>query len=393
MTGMPAYFSVDDCDVDKFAAHIDRQTRAADVPHAARIVHDIPIYDGPGLTDLLKDAGTRKALMAEWAGVLRDGAGVVVFEQAQPYHATIDAVTDLYLRIIADEKSGGAGGADHFAASGANDRLWNSLQKLCDADPALFARYHAIPPMDAVSEAWLGPGYQMTAQVNLVRPGGSAQQAHRDYHLGFQTADAAASYPAHVHALSPVMTLQGGLAHCDMPVESGPTRLLPFSQSYLPGYMAYRLPEFRAFFEDRFVQLPLKKGDAFFFNPALFHAAGDNRSAGIERFANLFQVSSPFGRAMETIDREGMCRALYPALLEAVAKGALDPLGIDAAIAASAEGYSFPTNLDSDPPEGGLAPETQAALVRRALSDKMSVAAFNAALSAQTARRAAPAQG
>ena len=27
----------------------------------------------------------------------------------------------------------------------------------------------------------------MTAQINLVHPGGSAQQAHRDYHLGFQT--------------------------------------------------------------------------------------------------------------------------------------------------------------------------------------------------------------
>ena len=27
----------------------------------------------------------------------------------------------------------------------------------------------------------------------------------------------------------------------------------------------------------------------------------------------------------------------------------------------TAEGYSFPTNLDSDPPKGGLAPETQQA--------------------------------
>ena len=38
-------------------------------------------------------------------------------------------------------------------------------------------------------EAWLGPNYQMTAQVNLVHPGGDFQQAHRDYHLGFQTAE------------------------------------------------------------------------------------------------------------------------------------------------------------------------------------------------------------
>ncbi len=36
-------------------------------------------------------------------------------------------------------------------------------------------------------------------------------------------------------------------------------------------------------------------------------------------------------------------------------------------IAASAEGYPFPTNLDSDPPVDGLAPPSQADVVRRAL--------------------------
>ena len=45
----------------------------------------------------------------------------------------------------------------------------------------------------------------------------------------------------------------------------------------------------------------LRKGDAVFFNPALIHAAGENRSEGIQRMANLLQVSSAFGRAMESI--------------------------------------------------------------------------------------------
>ena len=48
------------------------------------------------------------------------------------------------------------------------------------------------------------------------------------------------------------------------------------------------------------MQLPLAKGDAAFFNPALFHGAGTNRSADVRRMANLLQVSSAFGRAMET---------------------------------------------------------------------------------------------
>ena len=46
-------------------------------------------------------------------------------------------------------------------------------------------------------------------------------------------------------------------------------------------------------------------------------------------------------------------------------------LEIKAAIAATAEGYSFPTNLDNDPPKGGLAPETQQALFARALENGM----------------------
>ena len=312
-----------------------------------------------------------------------------MLKDAFPDTAVLDEATAAYERIIAREKSAGAAKADHFATDGANDRVWNSLQKLCEEDPGLFVRYFGNVAIAAVCEAWLGPFYQMTAQVNLVRPGGRAQEAHRDYHLGFQTAEVAERFPAHVHDLSAVMTLQGAVAHCDMPVESGPTKILPFSQLYRPGYMAYRREDFRAFFEAQCIQLPLRKGDAVFFNPALFHAAGENRSADIHRMANLLQVSSAFGRAMESVDREGMCRRLYPALRDLIAGGSLGAAEADAAIAAAAEGYSFPTNLDRDPPVGGLAPETQAALFRRALSEGLSAEAFGDELARQSARRSA----
>ena len=140
--------------------------------------------------------------------------------------------------------------------------------------------------------------------MNVVRPGGQAQDPHRDYHLGFLENDVVEQYPTHVHLLSPVLTLQGAVAHSDMPVESGPTMYLPYSHQYAPGYLAWRLPEFRAYFGEHYVQLPLAKGDAVFFNPALFHGAGTNVSADIQRVANLLQVSSAFGRAMETVDRD-----------------------------------------------------------------------------------------
>jgi ectoine hydroxylase-related dioxygenase (phytanoyl-CoA dioxygenase family) len=310
--------------------------------------------------------------MSEWANVLRNGAGVLVLRGAYKDTAVLDEATGVYEQIIAAEKLENGGGGDHFAASGANDRIWNSLQKLCEDAPEVFLRYFANTPIAAVCEAWLGPNYQMTAQINLVHQGGAAQQAHRDYHLGFQTSEVSADYPAHVHDLSPVLTLQGAVAHCDMPVESGPTKLLPFSQLYRAGYAAWRRADFRALFEERHVQLPLAKGDALFFNPALFHAAGANSSADIHRMANLLQVSSAFGRAMETVDRQKMCKLLYPHAVEANRNGTLSASELSAVIGASAEGYSFPTNLDRDPPKGGLAPETQQALFAHAISAGMS---------------------
>jgi ectoine hydroxylase-related dioxygenase (phytanoyl-CoA dioxygenase family) len=98
---------------------------------------------------------------------------------------------------------------------------------------------------------------------------------------------------------------------------------------------------------------------------------------------NLFQVSSAYGRAMESIDRTRMVKALYSALLTLN----LSESETANAIAAAAEGYSFPTNLDRDPPLGGLAPKTQAALVHEALAARWTPDELNAALDAQAAKR------
>ncbi len=92
-----------------------------------------------------------------------------------------------------------------------------------------------------------------------------------------------------------------------------------------------------------------------FFNPAVFHAAGANRTAAVKRIVNLLQVSSAFGRAMETVDRSAMSIALLPAL-QSMAHGGASATAIGNVIAACAEGYAFPTNLDLDQPTDGLAP-------------------------------------
>ena len=359
-----AWLSEQDCDLDSFRALVERTADPADHPHASGVERNVLLYDA----EHVRGAKDRRELQEELVRALTDGPGVVVFQGAFPDLAVVDRFTEVFDSLIREQYAAGTTAGDHFAKPGANERVWNALEKAALYDPSAFADYYANPVIALVSEAWLGPGYQVTSQVNVVNPGGLAQTAHRDYHLGFLSDEVAAAYPAHVHRLSPVLTLQGAVAHCDMPVESGPTLYLPFSQMFEPGYLAWRRPEFQAYFKEHHVQLPLAKGDAVFFNPALFHAAGTNRTTGVRRMANLLQVSSAFGRAMETVDREAVSNAVYPALLRRKTDGA-DAEWLDNVIAASAEGYPFPTNLDSDPPVDGLAPPSQADLVRRALAE------------------------
>jgi ectoine hydroxylase-related dioxygenase (phytanoyl-CoA dioxygenase family) len=377
------YLRAEDCDVADLVTLCEAATDPADYPLAERVEKGVLIYDCPALLPRLSDPAFTETLMAEWADVFQNGPGAVVLQGAEPDTAMIDRASDIFRDLIAQQNAAGTGGGDHFAKPGANDRLWNSLEKHCLADPENFARYYANPFLTLVSQAWLGPYYQMTAQLNVVNPGGAAQSPHRDYHLGFQSAEAVARYPAHVHSFSPMLTLQGAIAHVDATIEAGPTLLLPHSQKYPAGYLATSNPAFRAYFDAHAVQLPLKKGDMLFFSPALFHAAGTNHTKDVKRMVNLFQVSSAYGRAMESINRTAMCKALYPALLAST----LSETETANAIAATAEGYSFPTNLDRDPPIGGLAPKSQAALMHEALAARLTAEAFAQALDAQAAKR------
>ena len=376
----PFWLAETDCALDDFIALVDRQTEPADYPFAASVASNVLVYDCDAVRRLAADPAALRAVQAEWGRALASGPGVIVLQRAVTDLATLAQVSTVFHELIAEQHASGSASGDHFARPGANDRIWNAQQKLCLRDPAAFARYYGNPVLAWISQAWLGPAYQMTAQVNVVNPGGAAQSAHRDYHLGFQSAAASTGYPAHAHLMSAALTLQGAVAHCDMPLESGPTLYLPYSQLYRAGYLAYHQPAFRAYFEQHKVQLPLSTGDAVFFNPALFHAAGHNRSATIRRMVNLLQVSSAFGRAMETLDRTAMSRALYPALVALRAQGQLDKDAIAHAVAACAEGYAFPCNLDRDPPTGGMAPQTQQQILLQALDEEWPAARLDAAL-------------
>jgi len=373
-----------DFDLDDFRAQVERDTDLADYPLADDIRSNVLVYSAQTLARA-EARGARRTLQAELIRALADGPGVIVFTGAFD-HDVVDRASEAFFAIIEAQRADGVAAGDHFGKPGANDRIWNAAQKLALHDPAVFADYYANDALAMVCQAWLGPRYQVTSQVNVVNPGGKAQVPHRDYHLGFVPDEHLAAYPAHVHRTSPVLTLQGAVAHCDMPLDSGPTMLLPYSQRFEGGYIAFNRPEFIDYFAAHHVQLPLQKGDAVFFSPALYHGAGSNISADIRRIANLMQISSPFGRAMESLDRTAMVRSVYPALC-AMQSAGRPHRDLENAVVATAEGYAFPTNLDSDQPIGSLAPLSQVDTVLAALADHLTEDDLDIALRDQNERR------
>lgn len=385
MTKHDIFLSHQQIDLQPLRDLIATKTPLASLSFAHSVESEVVIYSAPELRRrITEEPQNLTQIQSEWHWVLQDGPGVMVIKGAFAADV-VDEASAAFREII--ERERGSSHGDHFAKPGANDRVWNAQEKLALLAPNLYARYYANDMLAWTCEAWMGPAYQITSQVNCVNPGGEAQVAHRDYHLGFMTPEQAIRYPASVHRLSAHLTLQSAVAHVDMPLESGPTLLLPHSQKFNQGYLLANTPQAQEIFNQHRVQLPLQKGDLLLFSPALLHAAGSNVSDDIKRMANLLQISSAFGRAMEIVDRLVMSKLVYPQLLALQQANLLTEQQIQHAVAATAEGYAFPTNLDRDPPIGGLAPMNQQALMLEALAAQWSPERFEEALDEHADRR------
>jgi ectoine hydroxylase-related dioxygenase (phytanoyl-CoA dioxygenase family) len=337
------FFTESEISVDDLMQTCSQKTLKEAYPLAESVAENIIIYDAKNITHLVGNSNQEKRLKTELNHILGKGPGVFIIRNLYE-DSVIDQSNGIFHKIIKNEATNKN---DHFA-SGSNTRIWNSLQKVAIENSEAFISYYANNILRVVAESWCGPNSQMTAQVNIVKPGSGMQKPHRDYHLGFQENETVQKYPISSHLMSQHLTLQAVIAHSDMPLESGPTLLMPHSQKYELGYLAWRNKEFQSFFSENAVQLPLKKGDGVFCNPALFHAAGSNSTNNFNRIANLLQISSVFGKAMERIDYIKIIKNIYPALLEHQNNNTLSKRLIENVLVCATDGYAFPTNLDYD---------------------------------------------
>ena len=342
-TNQQVYFSQSDIDYDDLAKICSQTTLQEDYSFADSVSNNVVIYDANYLETFIGDSENELRLKTELHQVLEGGPGVFVIRNLYR-HDAIDQSNKIFEKIVESE---GNTSNDHFA-SGTNTRIWNAFQKVALEDPEAFISYYSNNLLKLVAESWCGPNSQMTAQVNIVRPGGEMQKPHRDYHLGFQENQVVELFPISAHRLSNYLTLQGGVAHTDMPLASGPTMVLPYSQQYELGYLAWRDNACTDFFNDNAVQNQMNKGDGIFFNPALLHGAGSNTTKDFHRIGNLLQISSPFGKTMERIDYLKIINRIYPLLLEHSINKTLSEKLIENVLVCATDGYAFPTNLDND---------------------------------------------
>src|SRR6266702_2305456 len=133
------WYRENDCSLSDFVTALNAGGERAQ-RYAAKSVQGIPVYECPDLEKVVSSDGEATQLLSEWAGVLRDGAGVFVLKRAFTDTGCVDEATAVFESIIEAEKKSGSK-ADHFATAGANDRIWNAQEKLCVTAPEVFTRY------------------------------------------------------------------------------------------------------------------------------------------------------------------------------------------------------------------------------------------------------------
>ena len=247
-------------------------------------------------SNLIKQTSVKSKIRIKnkFNNILVNGSGAFVIKRLVPpsiVEKTNILIMDIIQKQIKPEN-------DHFSN---NQRIWNFYEKFCAQNPKLFINYFRNPIFNLVIQSYLGPKYEISSQVNIVEPDSKSQIFHRDYHLGLMDIDEIIKYPDNIHKSSSNLTLQCLIAHTQITKENGATKFVPFSQKITNGYIDIHRHHTIKKCNENFIQLEMQPGDALFFNPALFHAAGNNNSK-YNRIANILQINSAFSKSMESVN-------------------------------------------------------------------------------------------
>ena len=328
----------------------------------------IPVFDMKKISEMLKtDLELEKKFNDEINQILLEGPGFFYCKNAVP-DDVCDGLKKTFKCITDFQKEKKLELGDSFGMKGAANRVWRAWDELAKSNPELFINFAKYEADSRISEAYLGPRVQYTAQLNETNPGAAAQSWHQDYMLGFETTTNRLKYPTHHQQFSKSATLQIGVALEDVSMEMGPTMLIPFTNTEKEPYSQIMLED-QALLEKLKVQEPLKKGSMIVFCPATTHAAGANQSDHT-RSVLLFQNGTGGAKLMDSQDNRAMIKQVYPILLKQIKDRQITPGEAERVIKKMSNSFSYPTDskLFLQQP-GQTFPDSQTDIVLRALKE------------------------
>ena len=185
----------EDCRLSDLLAVLDEQTRLEDYPHASRVEQQVLVYDStavrPGWPTGRGAARSRPRSRgrSRAARASSSSPGLRRRERARPHDRGLQPDD----RRPAQPRRRGR----RPLRQAGSQRPGLERPREAGGHRPRGLRRLLRQRRGAGSHRLAGPG-QVTSQVNVVNPGGEGQTVHRDYHLGFQSDEVCADYPAHV---------------------------------------------------------------------------------------------------------------------------------------------------------------------------------------------------
>ena len=125
--------------IAEFQQSIDDVVMLQDYPNAVAVEHNILIYSAG---QLRSGRLSKAAIQLEWAKCWRNGPGVLMIKGFFADTTCVDAMSQVFQKILDAQQHAAIGEGDHFAASGTNQRIWNALEKAAIVAPEVFADYY-----------------------------------------------------------------------------------------------------------------------------------------------------------------------------------------------------------------------------------------------------------
>ena len=125
-----AWLPPEDCRLYDLLAVLEQTTGPRTTRTPSRVEQGVLVYDSAAVRASWPTAEGRREVQAELARALSTALGSSCSPGAFDDQSVLDRATAAFNRLIADQRSRGTAAGDHFAKPGANDRVWNALEKL-----------------------------------------------------------------------------------------------------------------------------------------------------------------------------------------------------------------------------------------------------------------------